>query len=65
VPFPVSRYFADRDSAVVYWLPSIRTWGRMMWTAGFDRVERTGRFKVHARDGWSVRHVGHRCSKGL
>jgi tRNA (mo5U34)-methyltransferase len=65
VPFPVSRYYADRDSAVVYWLPGIRTWRRMLWTAGFDRVERTGKFKVYARDGWSVRHVGHRCTKGL
>jgi tRNA (mo5U34)-methyltransferase len=63
VPFPVSRYFADRDSAVVYWLPSIRTWRKMMWTAGFDKVEQTGKFKVRAREGWSVRHVGHRCSR--
>ena len=63
VPFPVSRYFADRDSAVVYWLPSIRTWRRMLWTAGFDRVEQTAKFKVRARDGWSVRHVVHHASK--
>ena len=34
------RYRADRDKAVVFWLPSVRTWQRMMWTAGFDRVER-------------------------
>jgi hypothetical protein len=63
VPFPVSRYLADRDSAVVYWLPGIRTWKRMMWTAGFDRVEQHGRFKLKARQGWSVPHVVHHAHK--
>jgi tRNA (mo5U34)-methyltransferase len=57
VPFPASRYLADRDSAVVFWLPSIRTWQRMLWTAGFDRVEKHGRFKMKANTGFSVRHV--------
>lgn len=56
VPFPVSRYRADRESAVVFWLPSIRTWRRMLWTAGFDRVERHGRFRMRARD-FTVPHV--------
>ena len=46
VPFPVSRYFADRDKAVVFWLPARKTWRRMLWTAGFDDVEEKGRFKV-------------------
>jgi tRNA (mo5U34)-methyltransferase len=63
VPFAASRYFADRDSAVVYWLPSVRTWGRMMWTAGFDEVERKGKFKIPSTQGWSVRHVVHHCRK--
>jgi tRNA (mo5U34)-methyltransferase len=63
VPFPASRYFADRDSAVVYWLPSIRTWRKMIWTAGFDEVEQLGKFKVPSTQGWSVRHVAHRCRK--
>jgi tRNA (mo5U34)-methyltransferase len=63
VPFPASRYFADRDSAVVYWLPSIRTWRRMLWTAGFDRVEQRGKFKARARAGWSVKHVVHQAWK--
>jgi tRNA (mo5U34)-methyltransferase len=57
LPFPASRYLADRDSAVVFWLPSIRTWKRMMWTAGFDRVEQRGRFTIPSRHGFSVRHV--------
>jgi len=46
VPFPVSRYFADRDKAVVFWLPALKTWKRMLWTAGFEDVEEKGRFKV-------------------
>jgi SAM-dependent methyltransferase len=46
VPFPVSRYHADRDLAVVFWLPSKRTWKRMVWTAGFDDVEEKGTFTV-------------------
>ena len=62
MPFPVTRYYADRDSAVVYWLPAIRTWRRMLWTAGFDEVERRSKFKVRARAGWSVPHVVHHCS---
>lgn len=46
LPFPVSRYFADRDLAVVFWLPSKKTWKRMIWTAGFEDVEEHGSFKV-------------------
>ncbi|MCW2967333.1 MAG: hypothetical protein JWM71_1105 [Solirubrobacteraceae bacterium] len=56
VPFPVSRYRADRENAVVFWLPSVRTWKRMLWTAGFDRVEAQGRFKMHGK-GFTVPHV--------
>jgi tRNA (mo5U34)-methyltransferase len=61
VPFPVSRYFADREKAVVFWLPSARTWKRMMWTAGFDSVAERKRFSMRSRDGFSVRHVVHHC----
>ena len=49
VPFPVSRYRADRESAVVFWLPGIKTWGRMLWTAGYDDV-RQARALPHALD---------------
>jgi len=63
VPFPASRYLADRDKAVVYWLPSARTWRRMLWTAGFDRVERFSKFKMRATGGWHVRHVVHHAYK--
>ena len=63
VPFPVSRYRADREKAVVFWLPSIRTWRRMLITAGFDRVERHGRFRLRARAGWTVPHVVHHAHR--
>jgi tRNA (mo5U34)-methyltransferase len=49
VPFPVSRYHADREKAVVFWLPARRTWKRMLWTAGFDDVQEHSRFKVQIR----------------
>jgi tRNA (mo5U34)-methyltransferase len=64
LPFPVARYLADREKSVVFWLPSTTTWGKMLWSAGFDEVERRGRFKVRSTEGWSVRHVAHRCRKG-
>ena len=56
IPFPVARYHADRDNAVVFWQPSIRTWKRMLWTAGFERVERNAKFAMQAK-GFTVRHV--------
>jgi hypothetical protein len=46
IPFPVSRYHADREAAVVFWLPAAKTWKRMIWTAGFEDVQEKGRFKV-------------------
>ena len=64
VPFPVSRYRADRESAVVFWLPGIKTWGRMLWTAGYDDVRRHGRFRMRSTEGWSVPHVVHHARKG-
>ena len=55
LPFPVSRYRADRDRAVVFWMPSRQTWRRMTWTAGFEDVREHGRFKVRLEgDGRSV-----------
>ena len=59
VPFPVARYRADREAAVVYWQPSRRTWRKMMWTAGFDDVVEKGRFDMRSNQGYSVRHVIH------
>ncbi len=63
VPFPVARYRADRDKAVVFWLPSIRTWRRMLWTAGFDRIENRGTFKLRSTQGFDVPHVVHHAHK--
>jgi len=63
IPVPMSRYRADRDKAVVFWLPSARTWKRMLWTAGFDRVEQRGRFNLTATAGWKVPHVVHHAHK--
>ena len=62
-PVPVSRFLADRDSDVVFWLPSERTWRRILWTAGFDRVERQAKFKMKANTGFSVRHAVVHCHK--
>lgn len=57
IPFPVSRYRADREAAVVFWLPSRRTWKHMVWTAGFEDVADRGTFTVTIP---SSRRKGHR-----
>src|SRR3954447_8814473 len=60
IPIAVSRYRADRESDVVFWLPSIRTWRRMLWTAGFDRREQHTKFVMKTADGTlKVPHVVH------
>ena len=63
LPFSASRYLADRDKAVVFWLPSIRTWKRMIWTAGFNQVRRHSLFTMKANDGLKVPHVVHHAKK--
>ena len=63
VPFPVARYRADREAAVVFWLPSAATWRRMLWTAGFDDVVEHGRFRMRSTEGYSVRHLVLHASK--
>ena len=63
-PVPVARYLADRASAPVFWLPSARTWRRMIWTAGFDQVTERSRLKLYAPGGTTyVRHVVHHARK--
>ena len=57
IPFPVSRYHADRERAVVFWLPAAKTWRRMIWTAGFDDVREHGRFTLRVRGGLKIPHV--------
>jgi len=63
VPFPAARYRMDRDRAVVFWEPSARTWGKMLRGVGFNRVEELNRFRLRAREGWTVHHVAHRASR--
>jgi tRNA (mo5U34)-methyltransferase len=62
LPFSAVRYRADRDAAVVYWMPSRRAWRRMIRTAGFDQVRRHAEFRLHSRRGFSIRHVIHHAS---
>jgi tRNA (mo5U34)-methyltransferase len=57
LPFSASRYMADRGHAVVFWRPSRRTWRRMVWSAGFERVEQRGSFVMKVRDDFAVPHV--------
>lgn len=63
LPWPASRYLVDREKSVVFWLPAAKTWQRMLWSAGFDAVEKRGKFKIDASTGFSVRHVAFRCRK--
>ncbi len=64
LPIPVSRFTADIPRSVVFWTPSARTWRRLLWSAGFDRVETRERFTMKSTDGKvSVRHVVHHCHK--
>jgi tRNA (mo5U34)-methyltransferase len=63
VPFAASRFLAPRDKAVVFWLPNIRGWRAMLWTAGFERVDRHDRFVMPATNGLKVRHVVHHAHK--
>lgn len=63
LPFAASRYRAHRDKSVVFWEPNVRAWRSMMLSAGFANVDQRGRFKLVAREGWSVRHVVHHAHK--
>lgn len=64
LPIPVSRYRVDRDSDIVFWQPSRKTWRRMAWSAGFERVEVRGRFQLKPRDrSFSIRHQVLHCHK--
>lgn len=55
VPLPLARFRAHRNR-VEFWRPNVKAWRRMLWAAGFDRVEERSRFVMHARD-VDVRHV--------
>ncbi|MHB2023583.1 MAG: class I SAM-dependent methyltransferase [Mycobacteriales bacterium] len=64
LPGSYSRYLADREQAVVFWLPSARTWRRMTWSAGFDEVREHDRFVLRDRTrSFGVRHTVIHASK--
>ena len=63
IPFPVALFRWPRDRAVVFWEPSARTWTQMLEFAGFDHVARKSRFRLKAREGWTVHHVVHEARK--
>jgi SAM-dependent methyltransferase len=63
VPFPVARFRANRDAAVVFWAPSRKAWRTMLWYAGFDRVDEASRFSMRSNLDYSVRHVVHHAHK--
>jgi tRNA (mo5U34)-methyltransferase len=58
LPGAYARYLADRESSVVFWMPSLRAWRRMVWSAGFDSVRVHDRFDLRdRRRTFAVRHV--------
>ena len=63
LPVAVNRWRGDDPSAVVFWRPNLRAWRRMLWSAGFERVERHARFTLQATDGLRVPHVVHHAFK--
>jgi tRNA (mo5U34)-methyltransferase len=63
LPLPISRYRAHRDSSVVFWEPTIRTWRLMLGVSGFTKIEQLRRFKLKATAGYKVPHVVHRATK--
>jgi len=54
-PFAAANFCGDHNPWV-FWMPSIRTWERMIWAAGFDRNNQVGRFRLRAEN-TDVRHV--------
>ncbi len=62
LPFYASRYRADRHSAVVYYMPSKKTWKQMLLDVGFDRAEQVNTFTMVVGEGdkqFKVPHVVH------
>ncbi len=61
-PWSVARLRVDEPSAVVFWRPSRRCWRRLLWSAGFDRVERHSTFVLKG-DRVRSPHVVHHAHK--
>jgi tRNA (mo5U34)-methyltransferase len=61
LPIAAGRFKAHRD-AFEFWRPNIKAWRRMLWAAGFERVERRATFRMRARE-MRVPHVVHHAFK--
>jgi Methyltransferase domain len=56
VPLSIARFRAHRNS-VEFWRPNIKAWKKMIWAAGFERVERRATFKMQAKGMKGIPHV--------
>ena len=63
LPVALNRWRGDDPRAVVFWRPNVRAWRRMLWSAGFERVEQVSRFTMRASGGVKVPHVVHHALK--
>ena len=63
LPFSAARFRGNRERAVVFWLPSRRTWRDMLCYAGFDSVKEIGRFGMRFGTGDRIRHVVHHARR--
>jgi tRNA (mo5U34)-methyltransferase len=54
-PFSASVFCGDHNPWV-FWMPSLKTWKRMIWAAGFERVEQRDKFRLQAEN-TDVRHI--------
>jgi tRNA (mo5U34)-methyltransferase len=63
LPLAIARYRAHRESSVVFWEPTIRTWRSMLSVSGFSKIEQLRRFKLKATAGYNVPHVVHKATR--
>ena len=61
LPVAAGRFKAHRP-AYEFWRPNVKAWRRMLWAAGFERIERKGFLRVKATDS-KVPHVVHHAFK--
>jgi tRNA (mo5U34)-methyltransferase len=63
LPIPAARFRADREQAVVFWLPSRRAWRAMLSYAGFGEIREHSRFTMRSTQGYGVRHAVHHARR--
>jgi tRNA (mo5U34)-methyltransferase len=61
IPVSAGRFKAHRP-AFEFWRPNLKAWRKMMWAAGFERVERRAIFRMKATN-MKVPHVVHHAFK--